>query len=210
MSSCVASQAESTPWYTCNAVVAVRGKSEIILEGEDEQACGLLLSLFFRFMVRSMFMKAHRTSNVGLSHRGAGCLVLSASCSLYALEPFFRSLSSRKRAFSGQAISRCSLQQCAELFPFCCRAEGAFSNIHWLIFGNVLVYVGCHHRTPSCPSPLSPTSLLCAVGCDQILPQMFLTAIPELFSKFYMCTLLCNICFLCMYLQLPSLLSHPC
>lgn len=150
-------------------------------------------------------MKAHRTSTLGLSHHGTGCLLLSASCSLYALEPFFRSLSSGKRAFAGQAISRCNLQECAESLPFHCRAEGAFFTTHWLIFGNVLVCVGRHHRTPSCPPLSHPHHSLVLLAvirywrrCSRLPFLSYLASFRPVQHLF----------FLCMYLQLPSLLSH--
>lgn len=59
----------------CNAAGAVRertrGSSWV---REEEQVCGLLLSGFPSYGMRTMFVKAHGTLSLGLSHRDTVCL----------------------------------------------------------------------------------------------------------------------------------------
>lgn len=119
-------------------------------------------SVFPSYGMRTMFVKAHWTSSLGLSHSVGHCVSFysSASCSCCDLEPFFRSLSSQKTALFGQAVSGHNLEQRAEFFPYCSRSEGLFplhTDLGWC-------YVLCRssYGSPLCPSPLTHLNSLCS------------------------------------------------
>lgn len=135
--------------------------------------------------VRSMSVKACGTSSLGLSRHGTGCLSnLSASRSTYVLEPFLRSLSSQKSAPCGPPLAKDAILSSAQNFSHSVSGQKGYFHHTLVDLGWCYVLWRGSSWIPLMSSPLSPTSLPCALGCDQILPQMFLTVIFELYSEF--------------------------
>lgn len=145
-----------------------------------------LFSLSPLYGVRSMSVKARGTSSLGLSHHGTGCLSKSALPHVppMSLSPFSDLCSPKKVHPVALLWPRMQSSAARRIFPILLQDRRDISTTHWLILGDVMFCGGGSSWIPLVSSPLSPASLPCALGCDQILPQMFLTVIFELFSEF--------------------------